>query len=80
MQRNAEIGFFTELSKIIPQDGAGIWFVPTAHPSAHSEMWVGGCNAGDGPKDKQDVALFFAGALIPGTPYTPSHVIGEDGQ
>jgi hypothetical protein len=26
-------------------------------------MRVGGCNPGDGPKDKQDVDLFFAGAL-----------------
>jgi hypothetical protein len=28
----------------------------------HIRRWVGECNAGDGPKDKQDVALFFAGA------------------
>jgi hypothetical protein len=26
---------------------------------------VGGCNAGDGPKDKQDVALFISEALNP---------------
>ncbi|MEN8691963.1 MAG: hypothetical protein ABF303_18025, partial [Desulfobacterales bacterium] len=34
-----------------------------AHPAAHIEIRVGGCNAVDDPKDKQDVELFFAGAL-----------------
>jgi large subunit ribosomal protein L35 len=31
----------------------------------HIEIRVGGCNAVDGPKDEQEVDLFFAGALIP---------------
>ena len=30
-----------------------------AHPPAHIEICVGGCNAVDGHKDKQDVELFF---------------------
>jgi hypothetical protein len=30
---------------------------------AHIEIRVGGCNAVDGPKDKQDVELFLAGAF-----------------
>ena len=30
----------------------------------HIEIRVGGCNAVDGPKDKQDVELIFAGPLI----------------
>ena len=34
-----------------------------AHPPAHIEICVGGCNAVDGHKDKQDVELFFSGAL-----------------
>jgi hypothetical protein len=38
-------------------------FVYKAHPAAHIEIRVGGCNAVDGPKDKQDVELFFAGTL-----------------
>jgi len=29
------------------------------------EMRVGGCNAVDGPKDKQDVELFLSGTLKP---------------
>ncbi|MEN8690650.1 MAG: hypothetical protein AB1Z20_11140, partial [Desulfobacterales bacterium] len=47
----------------IPQDCAGFGFVYKAHPAAHIEIRVGGCNAVDGPKDKQGVELFFAGAL-----------------
>ncbi|MEN8692248.1 MAG: hypothetical protein ABF303_09690, partial [Desulfobacterales bacterium] len=31
--------------------------------AAHIEIRVGGCNAVDDPKDKQDVELFLAGAL-----------------
>jgi hypothetical protein len=49
--------------EIIPQYGEGFWFVIKAHPSAHIEICAGGCNAEDGPKGKQDVALFFAEAL-----------------
>jgi hypothetical protein len=30
----------------------------------HIEICAGGCNAGNEPKDKQDVGLFFAEALI----------------
>jgi hypothetical protein len=56
----AELGSRQE---IIPQYGEGFWFVIKAHPSAHIEICAGGCNAEDGPKDKQDVALFFAEAL-----------------
>ena len=52
----------------IPQDCAGFGFVYKAHPAAHIEICVVGCNAPyrqtDGPKDKQDVELCFAGALI----------------
>jgi hypothetical protein len=49
--------------EIIPQDCAGFGFAYKAHPAAHIEIRVGGCNAVDGPKDKQDVELFLAGAL-----------------
>ncbi|MGB8335457.1 MAG: hypothetical protein WCE56_13260, partial [Desulfobacterales bacterium] len=49
--------------EIIPQDCAGFGFVCKAHPAAHIEIRVGGCNAVDGPKDKQDVELFLSGAL-----------------
>jgi hypothetical protein len=49
--------------EIIPQDCAGFGFVCKAHPAAHIAIGVGGCNAGDGPKDKQDVELFFLGPL-----------------
>ena len=35
-------------------------------PVAHIEIRVGGCNAVNGPKDKQDVKLFLAGALTKG--------------
>ncbi|MFZ0611553.1 MAG: hypothetical protein WAM73_04890, partial [Desulfobacterales bacterium] len=48
---------------IIPQDCAGYWPVCKAHPAAHIEIRVGGCNAVDGSKVKQDVELFFAGTL-----------------
>ena len=41
----------------------GFWFLCKAHPSAYIEICVGGCNAGDGQKGKQDVGLFFTGAL-----------------
>ena len=43
----------------IPQDCAGFGFVYKAHPAEHIEIRFGGCNAVDGPKDKQDVNLFF---------------------
>jgi hypothetical protein len=49
----------------ISQDSAGFGFVYKAHPAAHIEIRVGGCNAADGPKDKQDVELFFAGSSNP---------------
>ena len=51
--------------EIIPQDCAGFWFVYKAHPLVHIRICAGGCNAVDGPKDKQDVSLFHAGALTP---------------
>jgi hypothetical protein len=35
------------------------WFVCKAHPAAHIEIRVGGCNAVDGPKDKQEVQLLI---------------------
>jgi hypothetical protein len=37
------------------------WFVCKAHPSAYIEICVGGCNAGDGQKGKQDVGFFLPG-------------------
>jgi len=49
--------------ELFPQDCAGFGFVYRAHPAVHIEIRVGGCNAVDGPKDKQDVELFPAGAL-----------------
>ena len=49
--------------EINPQDCAGFGFVDKANPAAHIEIRAGGCNAVDGPKDKQDVELFLAGAL-----------------
>jgi hypothetical protein len=52
--------------EIIPQYGEGFWFVIKAHSSAHIEICADGCNAEDGPKDKQDVELFFAEALTGG--------------
>jgi hypothetical protein len=48
---------------MFPQDSAGIEFVYKAHPAAHIEIRVGGCNAVDGPKEQQDVELFFAGPI-----------------
>ena len=48
----------------MPHDCAGLWFVYKAHPPAHIGIRLGGCNAVDGPQDKQEVELFFAGALI----------------
>ena len=50
----------------MPQDCAGFGFVFKAHPAAHIEIPVGGCNTVDGPKDKQGVELFFSGTLIVG--------------
>jgi hypothetical protein len=49
--------------KEITQYSEGFWFVIKAHLSAHIEICAGGCNAENGPKDKQDVELFFAEAL-----------------
>jgi hypothetical protein len=43
----------------------GFWFVIKAHPLAHIGICAGGCNDEDGPKDQQDVVLFFAEALSP---------------
>ena len=48
---------------MFPQDSAGFGFAYKAHPAAHIEIRVGGCNAVDGPKDKPDVELFFLGPL-----------------
>jgi hypothetical protein len=50
----------------MPQDCAGFGFVYKAHSAAHIEIRVAGtgCNAVDGPKDKQDVELFFVVVLI----------------
>jgi hypothetical protein len=48
--------------EIIQRYGEGFWFVIKAHSSAHIAICAGGCNAEDGPKDKQDVELFFAEA------------------
>ena len=45
------------------QDCAGFWFVYKAHPPVHIRICTRGCNAVDGPKDKQDVQLFLAEAL-----------------
>jgi hypothetical protein len=39
------------------------WFVTQAHSPAHIGICAGECNAGDGPKDKQDVQLFLAETL-----------------
>jgi hypothetical protein len=47
------------------QYGAGFWFVTQAHSPAHIGICAGECNAGDGPKDKQEVQLFLAETLIP---------------
>jgi hypothetical protein len=47
----------------MPQEHAGFEFVYKAHPAAHIEIRVGGCNAVGDPKDKRDVELFLAGAL-----------------
>ncbi|MGB5618781.1 MAG: hypothetical protein WBM78_18195, partial [Desulfobacterales bacterium] len=52
--------------EIITQDCAGFWFVYKAHPPAHIGICVGGCNAVDGPKNKQDVYLFLAATLKAG--------------
>jgi hypothetical protein len=41
----------------------GFGFVYKARPAGHIEIRVGGCNAVDGPKDKQDVELFLTGVL-----------------
>jgi hypothetical protein len=39
------------------------WFVIKAHLPMHSGIYVGGCIAVDGPKDKKDVSLNLAAAL-----------------
>ncbi|HSM74750.1 MAG TPA: hypothetical protein VK852_08945, partial [Desulfobacterales bacterium] len=49
----------------IARYGAGFWFVTQAHSPAHIGICAGECNAGDGPKDKQDVQLFLAETLRP---------------
>jgi len=48
----------------MPQYGEGFWFVIKAHSSLHIEICAGGCNAEGGPKDQEDVELFFAEALL----------------
>jgi hypothetical protein len=45
------------------QDCAGFGVAYKAHPATHIEIRVGGCNAENDPKDKQDVEYFLAGAL-----------------
>ena len=60
MMRSFSLGSRRE---IITQDFAGFWFVYKAHPPAHIGICVGGCNAVDAPKNKQDVSLFLAAAL-----------------
>ena len=55
--------------EIIPQYRAGFWFDTQAHASAHIGICGGGCNAGDGPTDKQDGELFLSEALIWGRPF-----------
>jgi hypothetical protein len=49
--------------QIIPQYYAGFGLVYKAHTAAQIEIRVGRCNTVDGPNDKQDVELFFSGAL-----------------
>ena len=49
--------------EINPHNCAGFWVVYKAHPPAHFGICAGGCNAVDGPTDKQDVDLFFLGPL-----------------
>jgi hypothetical protein len=44
-------------------DCAEFRFVYKAHPPAHIGICVGGCNAVDGQKNKQDVSLFLAAVL-----------------
>jgi hypothetical protein len=41
----------------------GFWFVIKAHLPMHRGIYVGGCIAVDGPKDKKDVSLNLAEAL-----------------
>ncbi|MGD9976085.1 MAG: hypothetical protein AB7S77_23765, partial [Desulfatirhabdiaceae bacterium] len=48
---------------INPLDCDGFWFVCKAHPPVHIGICAGGCNAADGPKDKQDVDLFVSDSL-----------------
>jgi hypothetical protein len=55
----------------VPQDGAEFGFVYKAHPAAHIEIRLGGCNTVDGPKGKQDVDLFFSGSLSAGNYQNP---------
>jgi len=63
IRRNGSDAFSGSRQQIIPLDCAGFGLAYKAHPAAHIEIRVGGCNAVDWPKDKQDVELFFAGAL-----------------
>jgi hypothetical protein len=41
----------------------GFWFVIKTHLPMHIGIYVGGCIAVDGPKDKQDVSFNLAAAL-----------------
>ena len=63
VKRLNDIRFLGSREEIIPQDCAGFSSVCKAHPPAHIEICAGGCNAVDGPKDTQDVELFFSGTL-----------------
>ncbi|MEE4604686.1 MAG: hypothetical protein V2J65_25635, partial [Desulfobacteraceae bacterium] len=54
------------------------WFVTQAHSPAHIGICAGECNAGDGPKDKQDVQLFLAATLtILNRPLFNNHCLTE---
>jgi len=46
--------------KIIGPDWAGFWFIFKAYPPVHIGICVGGCNAEDESKEKQDGHFFFA--------------------
>jgi hypothetical protein len=45
--------------KIISPDYAGFVSVYKAHPPVHIRICAGGCNAVDGPKDKQGGGIIF---------------------
>lgn len=43
--------------EIIVPNCDGFWFVLKAHSPVHIGIFAGGCNAVDGPKDKQDTMI-----------------------